>query len=316
MARTLQCTPDVLGVLQDCTIQENRLILPAGQLERKLYAQVNRVIEALGGAWNRKAKAHLFAGDPREALAQVLDQGAVTMQPSQQQVYQEFWSPPWLADQMVALAQVQPGEAVCDPSAGTGHLLDAVLRVPGYREHRTSLLVGYEIQPERARTLEQKYGAHVLIWCGDFLTHQSPAVHERLAYHVLLLNPPFAKGQDIAHVTHALGWLERGGRLVAVMPESIHWRKGKAADTFRALLDSWAATCTPLPEDTFQESGAHVKTLLVRFERPQHLGMHQQDVTQDIEAGDRVVVPQKDAAPPQPLASPSTATGAQQLTLF
>ena len=43
----------VLDVLGNCRVEENVLFLPAN-LDRKVYTDVNKVLEALGGKWNRK----------------------------------------------------------------------------------------------------------------------------------------------------------------------------------------------------------------------------------------------------------------------
>ena len=46
-----------------------------GQLSRTDYVAANKVIEALGGKWNRKAAAHLFTVDPAAKLAEFLGGG-------------------------------------------------------------------------------------------------------------------------------------------------------------------------------------------------------------------------------------------------
>lgn len=64
---------NVLDVLGMCRTEGNVLYLPDGQLDRKLYMAVNKVLENMGGKWNRKAKGHVFAnGDPAEMLEVVL----------------------------------------------------------------------------------------------------------------------------------------------------------------------------------------------------------------------------------------------------
>ena len=46
----------VLDILGNCEVQDNVLYLPNVQLDRADYTAVNKVLEALGGKWNRKAK--------------------------------------------------------------------------------------------------------------------------------------------------------------------------------------------------------------------------------------------------------------------
>lgn len=62
---------DVLTVLARAQTDGNALRL-VGQLDRKLYERVNKVLEAAGGKWNRKAKAHLYEGGAAEAMEQII----------------------------------------------------------------------------------------------------------------------------------------------------------------------------------------------------------------------------------------------------
>jgi N12 class adenine-specific DNA methylase len=60
-------TDAVRDVLEQGWVMTDRVFLP-DDLDRKLYQQVNKALESAGGVWNRKAKAHLFSGDPRPFL--------------------------------------------------------------------------------------------------------------------------------------------------------------------------------------------------------------------------------------------------------
>lgn len=61
-----------LAILGRVTIDGNLIFLPCGQLDRKQYLAVNEILEHIGGKWNRKQKAHVYAQDPTEALESVL----------------------------------------------------------------------------------------------------------------------------------------------------------------------------------------------------------------------------------------------------
>ena len=62
---------NVLNVLGECRADGNLLYLPSVQLDRKTYTEVNKVLENMGGKWNRKAKAHVFAED--DDVAEMLE---------------------------------------------------------------------------------------------------------------------------------------------------------------------------------------------------------------------------------------------------
>ena len=44
---------NVLNVLGECRADGNLLYLPSVQLDRKTYTEVNKVLENMGGKWNR-----------------------------------------------------------------------------------------------------------------------------------------------------------------------------------------------------------------------------------------------------------------------
>ena len=93
------------------------------QLDRGQYIAVNKVLEACGGKWNRKAKAHIFPCDAATVLDAVIIAGEVTTAPD----IGFFPTPAPLAAQIVEMAGVNSGEFVLEPSAGTGRIVDALL---------------------------------------------------------------------------------------------------------------------------------------------------------------------------------------------
>jgi hypothetical protein len=68
----LKLDNDVLNVLIESRIEGMSLFLPPKQLERKLYESVNKALVALGGKWNKKAKAHLFDHNPTDDIEAAL----------------------------------------------------------------------------------------------------------------------------------------------------------------------------------------------------------------------------------------------------
>ena len=63
----VQLSPEARAVLARSTITAYSVALPK-QIDRRQYIQLNRLFESLGAKWNRWREAHLFPGDPREAL--------------------------------------------------------------------------------------------------------------------------------------------------------------------------------------------------------------------------------------------------------
>ena len=107
---------EVANVLANSRVEENRLYLPGEQLERSLYMAVNKVLEAIGGKWNRKAKAHLFESSPEDIVEEILQAGEYTNAKNE---YNFFETPEPLAKRLIELAGIQEG-TILEPSAGRG----------------------------------------------------------------------------------------------------------------------------------------------------------------------------------------------------
>ena len=55
-------SPKAKEILSAGMIVGNNFHLPPGQLDRKLYTAVNKVLADFGGKWNRKLQVHVFDG--------------------------------------------------------------------------------------------------------------------------------------------------------------------------------------------------------------------------------------------------------------
>jgi len=73
----------------------------------------------------------------------------------------------------------------------------------------------------------------------------------------VLMNPPFSKGQDVAHILHALKVLEAGGRLVAICANGP--RQQAELRPSRKL--------GRLPGATFADQGTSVRAVLLMVQR-------------------------------------------------
>jgi len=65
MAVNKNVPQDVLAILSAADVDDTLLTMNSGQLDRKMYLAVNKVLEMMGGKWNRKQKGHVFSF-PRE----------------------------------------------------------------------------------------------------------------------------------------------------------------------------------------------------------------------------------------------------------
>jgi phospholipid N-methyltransferase len=172
---------------------------------------------------------------------------------------QLFPTPAGLAARMVELAGLAPGQAVLEPSAGTGNILRAIREATGGGVVRTAIEINARLC-DRLRVVEA--GASV-INC-DFLEYLPVAVDNEKAevtqgrFDRILMNPPFENAQDIKQIKHALRMLKPGGRLVAICANG-----PRQNAQLRPLVEQCGGEWENLPPDTFRESGTGVNAALL-----------------------------------------------------
>ena len=124
---------NVLNVLGECRADGNLLYLPSVQLDRKTYTEVNKVLENMGGKWNRKAKAHVFAED--DDVAEMLENVMLTQEVKDlKREYQFFPTPRAVAERMCEMAEIDSASEVLEPSCGNGQLWRELPRFSGRDE--------------------------------------------------------------------------------------------------------------------------------------------------------------------------------------
>lgn len=230
---------DVANVLANSRVEKNKLYLPDVQLERKLYTDINKVLIAIKGKWNRNAKAHIFPENPEQTIENILQTGEYI---DDKKEFQFFETPVSLAEKLVEMAKIQEGETVLEPSAGKGRISSMIENV-----HCIELNLSNR---HYLRSQNQ------IVIHDDFMSF-SPEDD----YHVIIANPPFSKQQDIDHVNKMMDIAKR--RVVSIMSASVLWRDNKKTVAFRKRIEDLGGTFEMLPDDSFKESGTKVKTCVV-----------------------------------------------------
>lgn len=246
MDRRTKLSEAALGVLKTLSWVDDQVTLPPDQLERDLYAEVNRVLEASGGKWNRRRKAHVFPRAKALQARNFVDDAVIAksyLDPKK--AFEFFATPKALASKLVARANVKLGERALEPSAGEGAIAKA-LRDAG------ASIACVELSLDNVNHL-LKEGFHVH-QC-NFLEFRSEA-----RFDVIVMNPPFSEG--VAHVEHALTFLRPGGRLVTILDAGVMSRSDKATKAFRARITDFEE----LPSETFKESGTQVRTVIIEIQ--------------------------------------------------
>jgi hypothetical protein len=238
-----------IEVLQQCTVDGNVVKLPSFQLERKLYQEVAKSLELIGGKWKGgKVFGFVFQSDPTELLEQIANGEKRNLKKE----FQFFATPEKLADYLVELADISGFDTILEPSAGQGAIISAIWRqLPGQLVFCCELM-------ETNRIFLHKMGVDVDCVAYDFLEYKP-----RFLFNRIIANPPFSKNQDIDHVLKMYECLCPTGRLVSIMSES--WVNGnqKKQVEFRKWIYEVGAEVIDIPKGSFKESGTMVGGVIV-----------------------------------------------------
>jgi len=252
----IKIAPDILAILKGCTVSNSskgwQIALPPGQLPPKTYNAVDAVLKLLGGKWNKSIVAHSFPDDPTDDLQAAIDEAFVADIKVRRQA---FYTPDDLAAEIVLLFGHVEGCNVLEPSAGDGAIAKAAAR------YGANSITTVELHFEAHKAIEplikgycHKFGVHPPpMWhhCGDFLTMGA----QLGKFERVLMNPPFTRGQDVAHIQHAYTFLKPGGFLLAITPDKEHPK----------LDNLKPQTVRRFPAGAFKESGTMVATRLIKI---------------------------------------------------
>lgn len=250
--RTTKLSTEVLAILSSAKIEGNVVKLTCGQLDRKLYQDTNKALEAIGGKWNRKLQGHIFANDPEEALDNAILTGEVTS-PNKNGY---FPTPKAIVMKLCDLADIQPGQCALEPSAGQGAISTELY-------HRGAKVFACELLEANRKVLLGDGMPPISLFSEpDFMKLETTQRFDRV-----VMNPPFEKRQDVFHVRKAFDMLVPGGRLVSVMSAGVKFREDRIGREFRDFVQSHNGRIIDLPEGSFKESGTGVNTVIVVMDR-------------------------------------------------
>ncbi|RXS84175.1 SAM-dependent methyltransferase [Streptomyces sp. TM32] len=245
----MKVSAEIIDALQQADIDGRRLVLTGPRMHPTMYQRVNEVLEAVGGRWTRNQGAHVFTVDAADAIAPVIATGQVVTLREKRTDAQYFPTPSTVVTRLVDLADIRSGMTVLEPSAGSGAIATEAAA-------RGAIVDCFERDPGYAAVLAET-GAARDIQVVDFLT-----VPPEPRYDRVVMNPPFTRQADVAHVQHALQFLKPDGLLVSVMSHAVTYQQGAAA-TFRSLVEQRGGRVEALPERAFTASGTGVSAILV-----------------------------------------------------
>lgn len=260
----MRISDEVSEVLKCARVECNAVFLPM-TLPRKLYLDVNKVLEGIGGKWDRKAKGHVFADDldVQAAVDNAVETGEWIDMKKEMQFFE---TPAGVVDCMIQCMPLKNGAHVLEPSAGRGAI---AFNLPF---HHLSIDC-IELDPKNVAYMQEHVpnnGNCFDIGHADFLQLHPNAMRNTPNglwlpenYDLVVMNPPFSKNQDIKHVLHAWQFLKKGGVLVAIMSSGAVQNTRKINDEFRDFLATNRGEWNLLADGAFKESGTGVRTILV-----------------------------------------------------
>lgn len=158
-------------------------------------------------------------------------------------------TPAPLAAHMVTLANIgRYGSMICEPSAGTGSIAQAITKAGG-------IPYCIELNPVLSRRLQD--AGHECI-NADFLQWSG-------VLDCFIMNPPFSNKQDIDHVRHAFDSLpiDRPGRVISIISAGTLYRSDNKSQAFRAWMQGKLTHQEEIPAGTFAASGTNISCNLI-----------------------------------------------------
>jgi predicted RNA methylase len=262
----VRIAPEVLAVLRKAVIVDDSKIHLAERIDRKIYDKTKKVLDLLGCKWNRASGMHCFeGGNAGDLLEEAIANEAVV---DFKKTLQFFETPEDVARKMADIATLRPNERVLEPSAGLGAIARIASQIVGLEN-----VVCYEADPQRRLALINaglSVRGHAEAG-NDFCDFLSVDPKRIIDIDVVLMNPPFARGQDIAHVLHAFNFLQLGGRLVAITSPGWTFRQERKYQEFREFVEQHMFHQEALPAGTFKASGTNASAILLGLE-PDKIG--------------------------------------------
>jgi len=196
----------VIELLQGMHGPKDRARLELGYGANPDKAQRRRLVEvltAIGGV--EDGDGWEFGYNPRAVIDEVVVSGCIP----DAQSHQFYPTPENIAREAVEAAQIGPTDECLEPSAGLGGIADLMPK------DRTRCV---EVSALHCEVLRAK-GFEVVE--ADFLKWNPLGV----TFDRVVMNPPYSEGRWRAHVEHAASLTAKGGRLVAILPESARGKR-------------------------------------------------------------------------------------------
>jgi hypothetical protein len=264
---------ELMEQLQSMSAVANRIELPAEQLTR--YADIKTAMQKAGGKYKSPGKglpAH-FVFPARVNAADILEELTNGGRINIQKETQFFATPKAVGLKLIERFGSLQGMRVLEPEAGQAGLAD-LAKDAGAAEVVTIENWGVNIDVLKSKgysPIEE-----------DFLQVKPESTG---LFDAVVMNPPFSKRQDIAHVRHALSFLKDDGRLEAITSTQFQTSSIKDSKLFKDLTELVDSDVQLIESGAFSESGTSVATVMLSFDMKQLLDRLEESGTDGSEFG-------------------------------
>lgn len=247
----------VYDVIKKSKIIDGVLFLPPTQLDRKLYLEVNNVLQNLGGKWISKKKGFVFESLTIEELADSFDTLIETKEWVDIKKELNFFpTPKNIINKMIDLSGIRNdkrlGLRLLEPSAGIGSIANMIFP---YADR----LDAVEINKGFFNNFELLKKEEGFSFFGeDFLNFSS-----KYEYDYVFMNPPFSNKRGINHIIKAFSLLKKEGILVAIIDSGALSNIDQKSKNFQRLVHENWISLEHLPAGSFSDSGTNVNTSLI-----------------------------------------------------
>lgn len=210
---------------------------------KAVLSQAEKVLESIGGVKvmagpHQNIAIWEFDYDPGSVLDEIIASGCIP----DHQSHQYYPTPDNLAELAESILEIGPEHKCLEPSAGQGGLAKYM------PADRTTCV---EISKLHCTVLEAK-GFNVEQ--ADFIAWADTVKYP--IFDRVLMNPPFSEGRWLAHVEAAASLVQKGGRLVAILPSGARNKD---------ILPGWDVEWTQIFDNEF--GGTSVSVVILKADR-------------------------------------------------
>ena len=255
----MQIKEEVLGILKHCNIfldaeEKTVLNIPEVKLERKLYCELDKVLNTIGLKWNKKLKCHIGDGEIFDNITAAIETGEYR---DMKKELQFFPTPKNVSDKLFSKIK-NLGTEILEPSAGHG---DLAFELENYVTGANITLI--EIDPRKCDILRDKidkgnFNNNYTVINEDFLNFETDK-----KFDTIIANPPFNKNDGLRHFFKMYDMFSKN--ICCILPTSfiidsttINIRKD-----FQKIVKEEKLEVEVLKNGEFKESGTMIGTIIV-----------------------------------------------------